>query len=342
MKEILKDNKHDVSRLGMLNERDSIVRYGGMFAIGMAYCGTGDNKAVRKLLHVAVSDVNDDVRRAATISIGFVMFKAPDVVPKLVALLVESFNPHVRYGACIAIGIACAETANKDATDLLYGMLSDQVDFVLQGVYMSLALVLMETSEARTSIVTKFRDHLMTVITDKHQTVIAKSGAIIAQGILDAGGRNVIMSLQSRNGVMKMGAAVGCLLWVQYWYWYPLLLSLSLAFTPTVMIGLNENFDMPVNYKLKCNAPCSLFAYPKPAEKKDDTKKIVATAVLSTTGKAKAREARKEARKHGSPRKLTTSQSDADMQVPESGPSMDRVFSHLSTVSYMSLEVKRL
>ena len=36
-----------------------------MYTIAMAYAGTGNNKAIRKLLHVAVSDVNDDVRRAA-------------------------------------------------------------------------------------------------------------------------------------------------------------------------------------------------------------------------------------------------------------------------------------
>jgi hypothetical protein len=36
-----------------------------MYAIAMAYCGTADNESIRKLLHVAVSDVSDDVRRAA-------------------------------------------------------------------------------------------------------------------------------------------------------------------------------------------------------------------------------------------------------------------------------------
>ena len=90
-----------------------------MFAIAMAYCGTGDNSAIRKLLHVAVSDVNDDVRRSAVMALGFVLFRAHESVPKLVSLLAESFNPHVRYGACLAIGIACAGTAFKDALDLL-------------------------------------------------------------------------------------------------------------------------------------------------------------------------------------------------------------------------------
>ena len=44
----------------------------------------------------------------------------------------------------------------------------------------------------------------------------------------------------------------------------------------------------------------SLFIYCcKAEEKKGDEKKLVTTAVLSTTVKAKARVARKEAKKHG-------------------------------------------
>jgi 26S proteasome regulatory subunit N2 len=36
-----------------------------MFTIALAYCATANNSAIRRLLHVAVSDVSDDVRRAA-------------------------------------------------------------------------------------------------------------------------------------------------------------------------------------------------------------------------------------------------------------------------------------
>jgi 26S proteasome regulatory subunit N2 len=59
---------------------------------------------------------------------------------------------------------------------------------------------------------------------------------------------------------------------------------------------LNKDFDMPNQFAVQCNAPPSMFAYPKVEEKKEDEKKVVATAVLSTTAKAKAREARKEVR----------------------------------------------
>lgn len=63
-------------------DRDPIMRYGAMYAIGMAYCGTSNNNAIRRLLHVAVSDVSDDVRLAAVTCLGFVLFRTPEQVPR--------------------------------------------------------------------------------------------------------------------------------------------------------------------------------------------------------------------------------------------------------------------
>lgn len=308
----------------LVRDRDPIIRYGGMYATAMAYCGTGDNKSIRRLLHVAVSDVSDDVRRAAVICLGLILFRSPETVPKLVALLAESFNPHVRYGACLAVGIACAGTAFKDAIDLLQPMLEDAVDFVRHGAFMALALVLQQVSETRSPTVKKFREQLKTVAGDSKQPIVARTGAIMASGILDAGGRNVVVSMQSKDGFMKVGSVVGVVMFLQYWYWYPTYHFLSLAFTPTMLIGLNKDFDIPKSYTVRCDAPPSMFAYPKIEEKKDDRKELVATAVLSTTARAKAREARKEARRTGS-------------NIPEA-PGLDRVISHLSTASHLSIE----
>ncbi len=86
-----------------------------MYTLAMAYCGTGNNAAIRKLLHVAVSDVNDDVRRVAVTSLGFLMFRSPEQCPSVVSLLSESYNPNVRYGAAMALGIACAGAFSPDA-----------------------------------------------------------------------------------------------------------------------------------------------------------------------------------------------------------------------------------
>ena len=84
-----------------------VCRYGGMFVMGMAYRGTANNGAIQKLLHFAVSDVSDDVRRAAVLNLGFLLMGVPDQCPPIVALLSESYNPHVRYGAALTSVLPC-------------------------------------------------------------------------------------------------------------------------------------------------------------------------------------------------------------------------------------------
>ncbi|GAN10768.1 26S proteasome non-ATPase regulatory subunit 1 [Mucor ambiguus] len=273
----------------MLEDKDPVIRYGGIYTIAMAYSGTGNNKAIRRLLHVAVSDVNDDVRRAAVTSLGFVLLRNPKQVPRIVQLLAESYNPHVRYGATLALGISCAGTGYLDALELLEPMTKDPVDFVRQGAFMSQAMILIQQTENTNPKVAGVRKLYEKIISDKHEDPMAKFGAVLAQGILDAGGRNVTISLLSRTGHANMPAIVGMAVFTQFWYWYPLTHMLSLAFTPTAIIGLNKNLDTP-RFDFVSNAKASLFAYP-PALKPPSATVVekVATAVLSTTAKAKAR-----------------------------------------------------
>jgi len=80
-------------------EKDPILRYGAMYCIGMAYAGTANNDAFRKLIKFSVSDGSDDVRRAALINIGFLHIKNPEILLdnlKVLSLLSESYNPQVR------------------------------------------------------------------------------------------------------------------------------------------------------------------------------------------------------------------------------------------------------
>lgn len=72
----------------MTRDQDPIIRYGGMFVVALAYRGTANNAAVARLLHFAVSDVSDDVRRAAVMCLGFLLIDAPAQCPRLVSLLV--------------------------------------------------------------------------------------------------------------------------------------------------------------------------------------------------------------------------------------------------------------
>ncbi|BES91657.1 unnamed protein product [Nesidiocoris tenuis] len=273
----------------LMTDKDPILRRSAMYTIAMAYCGTGSNVAIKKLLHVAVSDVNDDVRRAAVTGLGFLLFRTPEQCPSVVSLLAESYNPHVRYGAAMALGIACAGTGLKEAIALLDPMTNDPVNFVRQGALIASAMILIQQTEQTCSKVKDFRALYAKVIVDKHEDVMAKFGAILAQGIIDAGGRNVSLSLESRTGHTNMLAVVGMLVFTQYWYWFPLAPCLALAFTPTCLIALNASLKMP-KLEIRSSARPSLFAYPPPLEeKKREEREKVTTAVLSIAARARRR-----------------------------------------------------
>lgn len=284
----------------LMENKDPILRRCAMYTIAMAYVGSGSNKANRRLLHVAVSDVNNDVRRAAVESLGFIMFRSPNQCPSVVSLLSESYNPHVRCGSAMALGIACAGTGNKDALGLLEPLTSDPVNYVRQGALIASAMVLIQHTEVSCPKVKTFRELYRKVINDKHEDVMAKFGAILAQGIIDAGGRNVTLSLQSRTGHVNMASVVGMLVFNQFWFWFPLSHFLSLTFTPSAIIGLNADLKMP-KFEFRSNAKPSAFAYAPPIEEKKgrETEKVE-TAVLSTTAKAKAKEIRRERRRASS------------------------------------------
>jgi 26S proteasome regulatory subunit N2 len=279
---------------GLLSDPDPTLRYGGIMTVALAYCGTGSNKAVRKLLHIAVSDVNDDVRRIAVMSLGFILFRKPSGVPRMVELLSESYNPHVRYGAAMALGISCAGTGLDEAVDLLEPMIKDPTDFVRQGALISLAMIMVQQNEVMNPKVSSIRKTLKKIVSDRHEDAMTKFGCALALGIIDAGGRNCTIGLQTQTGNLNMAGIVGMAVFTQYWYWFPFTHFLSLSFTPTSMIGLDHELQVP-SFKFYSATRPSLFDYPPEQEvKADETPTLIATAVLSTTAQAKRRAQRKE------------------------------------------------
>lgn len=196
--------------------------------------------------------------------------------------------------------------------DLLEPMTKDPVDFVRQGAYIALSMILIQVSEAQVSKVTAIREMFNKVVSDKPEDPIARFGAALAQGIIDAGGRNMTLSLQTRAGTLNMRAVVGMTLFVQFWYWFPLAHGLGLAFSPTPIIALDEKLRVP-ELEFECKARPSLFAYPQEGKKVEEKKKEKSkAAVLSTTAKAKARERTKREEK-----------GDGGMDVDEDGKGKD-------------------
>merc|ERR1712018_1055760 len=124
--------------------------------------------------------------------------------------------------------------------------------------------------------------------------VMAKMGAILAYGIIDAGGPNVTMSMVSPAGHKKMAAIVGMALFPQFWLWFPNVHFISLAFTPTAVIGLNKDLKIPAPFQFVSKSSPSLWAYPAPIElKKKEGKRALKIATLSVTARAEARAKKK-------------------------------------------------
>ena len=55
-------------------------------------------------------------------------------------MLLYSYNPYIRYGCIMSLAIGSKNT--KEVIDLIWPSLTDSVDFVRQGAYIALALLL--------------------------------------------------------------------------------------------------------------------------------------------------------------------------------------------------------
>lgn len=71
-------------------------------------------------------------------SLSLFLIRTPEQCPSVVSLLSESYNPHVRYGAAMALGICCAGTGNKVKPKSMGSVLSwRQTGFPYRKVYVT-------------------------------------------------------------------------------------------------------------------------------------------------------------------------------------------------------------
>jgi 26S proteasome regulatory subunit N2 len=93
---------------------------------------------VRRLLKLS-NDISNEVKRAAIIALGFVLYQ-DDKLISVIKMLLYSYNPYIRYGCVVALSIG--GRCSKEVLELIWPLLTDSVDFVRQGSYISLAILL--------------------------------------------------------------------------------------------------------------------------------------------------------------------------------------------------------
>lgn len=126
---------------------------------------------------------------------------------------------------------------------------------------MALSMILIQPSEATQAAAVRAQAVFDKILGDKHEDAMAKFGAAIAHGIMNASGMNATLSLQNRGGNRNMEGIVGMILFTQFWYWFPLAHCLSLAFIPTAFIGVTtelkaraHSYEQSVVADSKCAA----------------------------------------------------------------------------------------
>ncbi len=278
----------------LIREKDPILRYGAMYCIGMAYAGSGNTTMLQKLIKISVSDVSDDVRRAALINIGFLMIKNPEILfekLKVIQLLSESYNSHVRYGAALAIGISNAGSSRYLPYKTIQPLFGDPNYLVRQSALISSALIFSQTTLKQEPNINIFKDSLEKNLNGKDEHVLIRFGALLSKGLLELGGKNASISLVSNTGENKMSSIIGMCLFTQYYYWFPMIHFINLAVNPTMLIGLDNTMHPPKNYKVLSKSKPSIFGYPVEDKEKEKAKQVkTEVAVLSTHSRVKAKE----------------------------------------------------
>ena len=275
------------------SEKDPILRYGAMYCIGMAYCGSGNTAMLKKLIKFSVSDVSDAVRRAALINIGFLEIRTPDILfenLKVLGLLSESYNSHVRYGATMAIGISCAGSGKVKPYKVIEPLFTDPNYLVRQAALIASGLIFSQTTLKQEEGIKEFTENLQNILDDKNEHLLIKFGAYISKGLMYLGGKNCVINLVSNTGENKMRSIIGMCLFTQYYYWFPMIHMLNLSVCPTFLYNLDDKLKLPKNYKMLSKAKPSIFGYPKEEEKDTKKKEVKAeAAVLSTHTRNKAK-----------------------------------------------------
>lgn len=89
----------------LIQEKDSLLRFGAINMLGMAYINTAENEILDLLLQVAATDLSNDVRRSAVLAITMVLLSHRSKALSLLTMLANSYNEYVRHAVALSLGI---------------------------------------------------------------------------------------------------------------------------------------------------------------------------------------------------------------------------------------------
>lgn len=128
-----------------------------------------------------------------------------------------SYNPFVRCGAVMAVGLSCIGKGdgNKEASKLINTLLTDQTNFVRQAAFIAGGFIYNQSNSEEAN---KFRESCRKKAGEKREEVMTKKGAILSCGVMDIAGGNASISMLSLQNNLRTCGVVGLAMFLQFWY----------------------------------------------------------------------------------------------------------------------------
>ena len=149
-----------------------------------------------------------------------------------------------------------------------------------QGAAIGLGSLFMQCNEACNKQSKTVRETILKVLKNEgHQgrnrgdTILRRQGALLGAGLMDAGGRNLLLQLRSPLHCMRREATLCCVLATQLWEWFPLFNLIAKSLAPSALLAVDTSLRMPSSFSLMCSTDPALFDYVPPLPADDDASK---------------------------------------------------------------------
>lgn len=122
----------------MIEDSCEYIRMAGVLGLGLAFVGQHHNHTIisksvcyrsvmSRLLKIIAADVSDNVRRNGVMALGFVFINKPEEFIPTAVLLLQSYNPHIRYATAVIAGLINAGSANKQLVSGMMPLMEEKV-----------------------------------------------------------------------------------------------------------------------------------------------------------------------------------------------------------------------
>ncbi|KAI5191572.1 26S proteasome regulatory subunit N2 [Nematocida sp. AWRm77] len=286
--------------LQMEKDADPVVRYAACLSLGTAYVGTGDLLVVRRLLSVISTDASEDVKKVAVFSIGLVL-SSPTEKPRekeselcsVLEPLAQSHSAYVRSGVALTLGMFLVGTGCKKALDLIEVLMYDTVPYVRQHASIGAGFLLMQHNVKDDLVYRRVVEHMHGMTRRKSEGGAARFGALLGRALIDACGRNGVLSIYGMSGDVSLRSICGAVLFSQYWYWYPLVPFITLCMRPTLLLAVDTDLELVEDFCVEVDGPEAPFQVTSllPNETKKSHKKF---KTLPLAGEKPAEEPKEE------------------------------------------------